>query len=94
MTTTTTTTTRIWNAWREPLPPGTPIHFIAPDGTVLKGPVSRNQVIRIRSMPVLGRQYRALVHFEGREVVPPLIALADDREGLAALHQVAQEVLA
>jgi hypothetical protein len=70
-----------------PLPIGTQVLFIAPDGRVHLGEVVAHRVIQIRSMPGLGRQYKCLVLHKGKRLIPPMIARESDHIRCKELHR-------
>ncbi len=82
-----------WNCQDKPIPPGTPVHYIGPDGRVHQGLVARSQTIRIKGMSGLGKQYRAQVVHQGRLIAPPMIAPKSDQIGCRAIYRESWELL-
>jgi hypothetical protein len=76
-----------WNSFDSPPPIGVSVLFIGPDGRIYPGEAVDHQIIQIRSMPGLGRQFKAAVIHQGKKLIPPMIALASDHIMCKAIHR-------
>ena len=82
-----------WNCMSAPLPVGTQVLYIAPDGRVHPGEVVAHQTIQIRSMPGLGKQFKCLVEHLGKKLIPPMIARATDQITCRELYKESWQLL-
>ena len=82
-----------WNCQDKPIPPGTQVYYIAPDGRVAQGLVIRNQTIRIKGMSGLGKQYRAQVVHQGRLIAPPMLVQTTDQIGCREIYRESWQLL-
>jgi hypothetical protein len=86
------TVDRIWNTRRQAIQAGAAVCFLGPDGTICQGRVLRSRQVFIHGARHLGPGFKAVVQTEqGAEVVPLLVAMADDPAGKAELARIVRE---